>query len=828
MSKLVLGVIGLLAIIFILVVILLTFKRKEGFVGSQGTQGSQGSDIKLHLITPTDSFTEYIRELQYGTGVNDSDVHTEPIPGWLKLNQACLTATQPKYLPTRKDPNYDGCGWWFNEDTAESDGISFSVNGSYKAPLFESELKRVFPKGKWVWDTNAAQQLEDQKICKRISICEIADLMPGKCGFCPTSNTGIPIKSDGKALYGNSGCDVEIITNAYKCPKPQNGIADCEPDKNTGKLSKICLSKIARALRFNHFGAILQILYGDKEGYLSNDITSVNRNKFRKALTQLSVNENITSRDAYFGNGVCTRYDVMSYYSSLKNIIHTSTNQESINAAAFLVNGGTFNECNVPATTVGPFELTCVQQEAKKNKYTEAGDLYPKSPSDLNKFNNMMWAEVKTYFSSKVPDLQSTNPRVKNKALKDIYGININQQDIDVKNDLGGVTGLSYYVYEWLESERPGLPKYTYFGRQVDSEFPDFDKKKFGKENQCKKIKSNKSQIVFKAQLTASNKLDTKFWTHTDDGINISVNNINKLSKWMSQQEAVSYESDTFILDKETPTKIEINWYNNSVDYTFILRMFMNNKFDKIPPQMIYQTQPLKFPVARWDFYQGSVEERCNTLTSIPFGNIQITTLDNKKCAIFKSKDDYIKINNGIHADGFKTLTMMVNLQKVPYGPLRLWEFSSMHLKAPMSNQKCTYQLMVTEVLYSSLSENNSDGMKLVCHTNGIGQSCQSKKCHSPTTSTWTHLAWVFNSDSMSIYMDGVNVATYDGKISELEDRVYENMYILHGIESYDKEIGVAWFRIFDYPLSESDIGLDMDNRFAMNLAYPSNPTSGW
>jgi hypothetical protein len=28
--------------------------------------------------------------------------------------------------------------------------------------------------------------------------------------------------------------------------------------------------------------------------------------------------------------------------------------------------------------------------------------------------------------------------------------------------------------------------------------------------------------------------------------------------------------------------------------------------------------------------------------------------------------------------------------------------------------------------------------------------------------------------------------------------------------------------------MSESDIGLDMDNRFAMNLAYPSNPTSGW
>jgi len=596
MSKLVLGVIGLLAIIFTLVLILLTYKKNEGFVGSEG------SDIKLHLITSSHTFTEYIRELQYGTRINDSDVHTKPIPGWLQLNQECLTATEPKYLPSKKDPNYDGCGWWFNPDTTESDGISFGIKGSYKAPLFENELKKQFPNGKWIWDTNVAQQHEDQKICKRLSICEISDLMPGKCGFCSTSNAGVPIKSDG-------GCDVDLITNAYKCPKPQNGNADCEPDKNTGKLSKECLGKIARALKFNHFGAILQIVYGDKEGYLSSQATA-NRTKFLKALEQLSINENITSRDAYFGKGVCTRYDVMSYYSSLKNIIHTSTNQASINAASFLVNGGIFNECDVPANTIGPFELTCVQNEAKKNNYTEAGELYPKSQSDLNKFNNMMWAEVKTYFSSRVPDLQSTNPRVKNKALKDIYGINVNQSDVDVKNDLGGVTGLSYYIYEWLDSERPGLPKYTYFGRQVDSEFPDFDNNKFKKENRCKKIKSNKSQIVFKAQLTTPTKLDTKFWTHTDDGINISVNNVNRLSKWMSQQEAVSYESDAFILEQEKPTKLEVNWYNNSVDYTFHLRMFMNNKFDKIPPQIIYQTQPLKFPVARWDFYQGSVEER--------------------------------------------------------------------------------------------------------------------------------------------------------------------------------------------------------------------------
>lgn len=820
MSKLVLGVIGLLAIISLLILFLLKYKQKEGFHG-----GSHGREKYPIVFTDSDSSTDYIKEAQYG--IAKSHVHTESIPGWLKQNESCLMATEPKFLPPKKDVNYDGCGWWFNDDTTESDSMSLGIGGSHRAPLLENEIKRLFPNGKWIWDTNEAQKLEDIKICKRIGICEIADLMPEKCGFCPTTNTGIPIKSDGKPLYSTHGCDVDIITNAYKCAKPNNSTADCEPDKNTGKLSKECLAKIARALKFNHFGAILKILYGDNEGYLSSEPTAA-RNKFRKALEQLSVNENITSRDAYFGKGVCTRYDVMSYYNSLKNVINRSTNKSSIAAASFLINGGIFNECDLPANTLGPFELTCVQQEAKKNKYSEAGQLYPKSLSDIDKFNTMTWGEVQTYFSSRLPDLQSTNSLVKNNALKDIYGINVNQKDVDIKNDFGGVSGLSYYVYEWLNSERPGLPKYTYFGRQVATEFPDFDNVNSNKEYQCKKIKSNKSQIIFKAHLTSDKTLDTKFWTHTDDGINISVNNINKLSKWMSQEQAVSYESDAFILEEQNPTKLEVNWYNNSINYTFHLRMFKNGKFDKIPNQLIYQTQPIKFPVARWDFYQGSVEDRCNILSSVQFGNIQITMLDNKKCALFKNKDEYIKINNGIHTDGFKTLTMMVNLQKLPYGPLRLWEFNSMYLKKPISNQKCTYQLMVTEVLHSSLSENNSDGMKLVCHTNNQGQSCQTTKNNSPALNTWTHLAWVFDSDSMTMYMNGLNVATYKGKLRDLENRVYENMYILNGIDSYDKEIGVAWFRIFDYPMTESDVSLDMNNRFAMNLAYPSNPTSGW
>jgi hypothetical protein len=94
----------------------------------------------------------------------------------------------------------------------------------------------------------------------------------------------------------------------------------------------------------------------------------------------------------------------------------------------------------------------------------------------------------------------------------------------------------------------------------------------------------------------------------------------------------------------------------------------------------------------------------------------------------------------------------------------------------------------------------------------------------------WTHLAWVIDEkmQGMTLFVDGFEVATYSNKLRELEEKVFEYMYILHGIESYDKEIAVAWFRIFDYSMTKYQVNLDMENKFTMGLAHPTDEDSGW
>jgi hypothetical protein len=76
--------------------------------------------------------------------------------------------------------------------------------------------------------------------------------------------------------------------------------------------------------------------------------------------------------------------------------------------------------------------------------------------------------------------------------------------------------------------------------------------------------------------------------------------------------------------------------------------------------------------------------------------------------------------------------------------------------------------------------------------------------------------------------MDGAEVLTYSGNMKLLENTIFENMYILHGLQSYDKEIAVAWFRIYDYSMNKKQVNIDMENKFAISLAYPTDTGTGW
>ena len=889
----------------------------------------------------------------------------DPIPGWKKENSKCEYATEPKFLPKKDSQAKIGCGWWYNDDDVDDNIDSFGAIGNEKEPFGNNNAD-----GEWFWDTNEAQKLEDIKICKRIKSCELADLIPGKCGFCPSLNSGIPINLDGKNLYPDIACLDDPITNPYKCPRPNTAIRlICDPDPNTGKLHNKCLIKIAKTLGYQESGMLIKILNGDPDGYL--DSNNVNSKKLTKIKHDLSMYDSISVSDAFFGKGICTRYNVMNFYSSVKNAVRKGTSEKSRSAAAFLVKGDAYDDCNIESNVMGPFNLHCIQNEALKNRYQHDGTKFPKTDADIKMFENMSWADVQEYFITRSKELDSDDPFVVQKASLELLGIKINPSD----EDFGSITGISYYIYEWFDLTNPvsnmiksfknssssssntkksssstsqkvlldmsmlGLEsgnmcstilpqssniedmnaspfssemsmnenKYIYFGREIADTFPDFDSIKKKKEDKSKKIRVAQSMIRFKGQLVSNEEFDTRFWSYIDDGIRIRINNETVLDRWAPQEDPVVLESNVFTVknnidnfnngnildtassdksssdksstdksssdksstdksssdksstdksstdksstdksssdksstDTSSSTKYNplnadkfiIDWYNNSKKYAFYVRFWQHNEFIPIPGSLLYQSQPTKFPIARWDFYQGTIEDRCKILTAQVVGHIPITVIDFKKCALFKGPKNYIKINSGIHIDGFKSITMMVNLRGKPKHPFRFWEFCNNRPNQIVPNaNSCMKDVFLRDELYGAMSQDNVDGIGFCCNDNNTGPRVWSQCNKTIANDEWSHLAWVIEDDlsGMSLYLNGEAVAKYKHPIIELRNKIYKYMFILNSNENFDKDIAVAWFRIFDYALKPIHIYLDMNNKFARESAFPTNEKSGW
>jgi hypothetical protein len=50
----------------------------------------------------------------------------------------------------------------------------------------------------------------------------------------------------------------------------------------------------------------------------------------------------------------------------------------------------------------------------------------------------------------------------------------------------------------------------------------------------------------------------------------------------------------------------------------------------------------------------------------------------------------------------------------------------------------------------------------------------------------------------------------------------------MNSVEMFDKDMAVAWFRIYDYTLSANDIRADKINGFSTSTLYPMSDGSGW
>jgi len=756
----------------------------------------------------------------------------DPFPGIRANNQECAKVLEPKFLPARNDTNGSGCGWWYVDDDNKP---SIGANGTELGPYNNSELDGSHAGGKWMWDLKAAQKMEDVKRCRRIRTCDVADLVPGRCGFCPALNKGVPVHSSGVSVYENDAalnCGSVAITNPANCPRPEPPNTPdgkpppqimllCDPNPATGKLSNQCLIALAKGAGCTEAGAIISILSGDAKGYYGQP--GMNNIKFNMAKRVLMEDTSISSNNEYFGFGSCTRSEALGYYNTIFKLSRTASTKKARGAANLFAFGLDFDECEMADSQSGPFYLHCLQRAAAEAGCQPDGTEYPKD-SNKGNYDSKTWGGVSDYFNKLRDDMNSGDINVQVAATKQCLGIDVAKPPADC----GDSAGLSVYVYRWEyewqigEGGVPGgkISRATFFGRMALPTYPEINNN--GPYTPFN-IGTDRIYLRFRARIKSNAEITTRYYVFTDDGVSLIAGapmegGKNILRKWWDQG-PTGYETSSFVIRTNSSEEITTDWYNNYGGYVILHKLWLAGSFQQIPASMIEQVQPTGYPIARWDFYEGIIQDRCRTLDSEVMGNVPIETISGMKCARFQGQS-YIRIMNPIATTAFKSITMTICVNQAPGGWPRPWEFNN----TPFGASWCD------DSLFGCLSPGNNLGVGFYSKK-GCGGPDMWSGGGTMTVGKWYHYAWVLDDDlrGMTIYINGVVAKNFRSEsFNLLQNKTFANCYIFNSVERFDKDVGVGWFRIFDYSLTKEDVAMDSRNGWFTKKQFAPSVGSGW
>ena len=379
----------------------------------------------------------------------------DPMPGFRNRDEKeCKPIAQPRFLPPQTKNPPTSCGWWYRND---DNAMSTAALGTAQGPIEVERIKKSHPGGEWVWDLVKAQKLEDAKKCRRIRSCETADFFPEECGFCVSSNQGIPTTKSGEAKYPkdpNLSCGSKIVRNVDNCPRPDpiprivtmkdgsilrsgdiqpNGKPlpfappprlICDPNPSTGKLTLDCLIMLAKTTGFSEDGILLKILSGDAEGYYYR--LGENNDTFHLVLRIMEQEGKYKLDGALFGDGSMSKAQITYGYNQIMFFSRTSNIPRVKNASRWLVRGTKFDPCEYDLGQVGPYDGICLQRVALEAGCQRDGYKFPNASTYFD-FAPMRWSMVNQFFKNMFEATQNNDPKIQYKATLDCLGITVAQ-----------------------------------------------------------------------------------------------------------------------------------------------------------------------------------------------------------------------------------------------------------------------------------------------------------------------------------------------------------------------------------------------------------------
>jgi hypothetical protein len=672
---------------------------------------------------------------------------------FLKLDERnkkeCKPISSPKFMNANGPDAGIACGWWFQEaDDKESEAVLGTVNG----PLDENFSNTNFG-GRWIWDKDEAQKLEDAKACRKIKSCATMDLQPN-CGFCLDTSIGIPV-SNGKVKYDkdvNLSCS-KVILEPRLCPAPDTLLVPkvvftddgntlrsgdlyngeiipfdtaktpdiCVLNPATGSISKECLLNLIRSLGYTDNGVIAKILMGDKDGYYTRIGNNYHMYQITKSILKNQGGVEITG--GIVGDGRIRKDDALKIYKVILEYAkkYRPGLKTLQNASIWLVYGNEYDPCDYPLDKRGPFDTFCLERVALESGCQRDGYKFPNENLDDN-LNKASWGSVIEYFKNLFASMRNKTDTVKQKqSTLDCLGITM-ATDLDTL---------------------------------------------------CV-AKGEKCRVLSEAELLK----------------NPAILNSKQREAFLINKAKYAVSP----IEKKLAEEMAIEAKNKTAKTLMLLR---NINKRACPPGP---------PLGSWDFYLGHLDDRLGRFKSEKKGTVIVK---NGIGATFEGRNSYIKVAGPITTKDIKSITMKIMVNNHRGGYPRLWEMTNVALGGSWCGDQIfgsLHQDIGNGIGFRSLK--NCDGVSL--WANPEQSTLKERKWYHIA---WTIDD---DYKGMSIFIDGVKRGRWS-KTSEsiaFKNRFFETLYICNSVEQFNKDISVSWFRLFDYTIDEVLCEKDMGNKW--------------
>ena len=748
--------------------------------------------------------------------------------------------------------NYDPksmvrCGWIYNNANPTQGRGAIGISQGPYVPADGTGVQ-----GTWMWDLAAAKKKYHTWLCKQVTSCGQLLNAPynGRCGWCVTSGTAVPITPSGAVAYPSdptSACSANsllIPTGANNtCPAP-SAAAQAALGWNylpNGNLPRAALIQQAQQAGCSDQATLIQALQSGSDTNYFSELAQ------RLAYTtyQGRALPNMNERQLKTGNVVIGQ--ALAEFQQIKSQADSTTNDLGLRAAArdlCLTPGSieTYDFCTeISDSTPGPYTLECLQKEFLRTGGQRSGRMYP-SMETIARWNAQpTWGAVKKEMVKMYSKAHGTTVEgfkgtanidrtTQADAIADLYGV-----EIQKSSPLGHVPGVEIFWFTNIYND-VASPKTIFLGRRIRPTIP------FIKQSNDLPSKNNTNNIsmVFFTNLSfPSSNGAFQCRATSDDGFGLVLGNQplgagfkNGLHK-IDQNSLIALGyfppttfNATWNINANGPNKVSGLWFQGGGGFYFKFEYNNTKSWVEVPAENLNLTQEAYAPMMSFQVYRypytfggdfnfadtrmGALKMKWTANTGTPSwyynsGPLSLPYVNFKP-------DSSMKMVSMFKLYSFMTMTMLVTFNAMPNNSVNTQDFLVMPGNGVPS-------------ITIRLSGNGTYGQgRVKLLSNGAASSyTQVIKQGVPYLLVFTvnraTLTDIYSVNGISLGLETLSVLQKTPSISYTSlnfqnPRTYSNPDTQESRSMVvgNSDINVSWIRLYDYYLDSNTIGREVNN----------------